>query len=166
MSQNPIFSPPYFQHLAIQLSWDTGCGTSSKQFLSRFIKPFLIFFHLQEIIPLFFDHLLSNGHLTLRRYLPNSPVNRVDLIVQESPWSHFSSVGAWIDFDRLKLPRRVFPSTQIWSFLIPRLFFTSWVQSIKTLWKLSKSKIQKSLLNVSWEEIPLRELKNLWAIAL
>ena len=24
MSQNPIFSPPYFQHLAIQLSWDTG----------------------------------------------------------------------------------------------------------------------------------------------
>ena len=93
MSQNPIFSPPYFQHLAIQLSWDTGCGTSSKQFLSRFIKPFLIFFHLQEIIPLFFDHLLSNGHLTLRRYLPNSPVNRVDLIVQESPWSHFSSEG-------------------------------------------------------------------------
>jgi len=26
MSQNPIFSPPYFQHLAIQLSWDTGRG--------------------------------------------------------------------------------------------------------------------------------------------
>ena len=27
MSQNPIFSPPYFQHLVIQLSWDTGTET-------------------------------------------------------------------------------------------------------------------------------------------
>jgi len=29
MSQNPIFSPPYFQHLAIQLSWDTGRSPES-----------------------------------------------------------------------------------------------------------------------------------------